>query len=76
MASYDNGAHWIKCNNEALGQLYAVDVDYQENYNVYGGMQDNGVWFEIMNMPLCNLASRRKISVSRINGWRWHANPD
>lgn len=43
--SYDNGAHWIKCNNEALGQLYAVNVDYQENYNVYGGMQDNGVWF-------------------------------
>jgi hypothetical protein len=25
--------------------LYAVNVDYQENYNVYGGMQDNGVWF-------------------------------
>ena len=43
--SYDNGEHWIKCNNEALGQLYAVNVDYQENYNVYGGMQDNGVWF-------------------------------
>lgn len=43
--SYDNGVHWIKCNNEALGQLYAVNVDYQENYNVYGGMQDNGVWF-------------------------------
>lgn len=43
--SYDNGAHWIKCNNEAVGQLYAVNVDYQENYNVYGGLQDNGVWF-------------------------------
>jgi len=43
--SYDNGANWIKCNNEALGQLYAVNVDYQENYHVYGGLQDNGVWF-------------------------------
>jgi photosystem II stability/assembly factor-like uncharacterized protein len=43
--SYDNGEHWIKCNNEAVSQLYAVNVDYQENYNVYGGMQDNGVWF-------------------------------
>jgi photosystem II stability/assembly factor-like uncharacterized protein len=43
--SYDNGAHWIKCNNEAVSQFYAVNVDYQENYNVYGGMQDNGVWF-------------------------------
>ena len=43
--SYDNGAHWIKCNNEAVGQLYAVNVDNQEDYNVYGGLQDNGVWF-------------------------------
>lgn len=43
--SYDNGAHWIKCNNEAVGQLYAVNVDNQEEYYVYGGLQDNGVWF-------------------------------
>ncbi len=43
--SYDNGAHWIKCNNEAVSQFYAVNVDENENYNVYGGMQDNGVWF-------------------------------
>ncbi|MCL9808219.1 VPS10 domain-containing protein [Flavobacterium luminosum] len=43
--SYDNGEHWIKCNNEAVSQFYAVNVDYQEKYNVYGGMQDNGVWF-------------------------------
>jgi photosystem II stability/assembly factor-like uncharacterized protein len=42
--SYDNGKHWIKCNNEAVGQFYAVNVDYKENYNVYGGLQDNGVW--------------------------------
>jgi photosystem II stability/assembly factor-like uncharacterized protein len=43
--SYDNGAHWIKCNNEAVGQLYAVNVDNQEEYHIYGGLQDNGVWF-------------------------------
>ena len=42
--TYDNGEHWIKCNNEAVGQFYSVNVDYQENYNVYGGLQDNGVW--------------------------------
>ncbi|WP_445718406.1 VPS10 domain-containing protein [Flavobacterium sp.] len=42
--SYDNGENWIKCNNEALGQLYAVNVDDEEEYNVYGGLQDNGVW--------------------------------
>ena len=42
--TYDNGAHWIKCNNEAVGQFYAVNVDNKESYNVYGGLQDNGVW--------------------------------
>lgn len=43
--SYDNGEHWIKCNNQAVGQFYAVQVDNEEDYNVYGGLQDNGVWF-------------------------------
>ncbi len=43
--TYDNGQSWFKCNNQAVGQLYAVNVDYQDNYKVYGGLQDNGVWF-------------------------------
>ena len=47
--SYDNGAHWIKCNNQAVSQFYAVQVDNKENYNVYGGMQDNGVWYGANN---------------------------
>ncbi len=42
--SYDNGAHWFKCNNQAVGQFYTVNVDDEKPYNVYGGLQDNGVW--------------------------------
>lgn len=42
--SYDDGEHWIKCNTPPLGQFYSVAVDMQEPYNVYGGLQDNGVW--------------------------------
>lgn len=42
--SYDNGKHWVKCNNQAVGQFYSVNVDNKENYEVYGGLQDNGVW--------------------------------
>ena len=42
--SYDNGANWTTCNSNAMGQFYAVNVDNQEPYNVYGGLQDNGVW--------------------------------
>lgn len=43
--SYDNGKSWIKCNSPAVGQFYTVNVDDEENYNVYGGLQDNGVWW-------------------------------
>jgi len=43
--SYDDGESWIKCNNPAVGQFYTVNVDHAEPYNVYGGLQDNGVWF-------------------------------
>lgn len=42
--SFDNGKHWVKCNNQQVGQFYAINVDNQENYKVYGGLQDNGVW--------------------------------
>ena len=42
--SYDNGESWIKCNSPAVGQFYSVNVDMDKPYNVYGGLQDNGVW--------------------------------
>lgn len=42
--SYDKGKNWVKCNSPALGQFYSVTVDENEPYNVYGGLQDNGVW--------------------------------
>lgn len=43
--SYDNGKSWIKCIHPEVGQFYTVAVDNAENYNVYGGLQDNGVWY-------------------------------
>ena len=42
--SYDDGKTWIKNNAPAVGQFYSVNVDNAKNYNVYGGLQDNGVW--------------------------------
>lgn len=42
--SWDDGASWIKCNNPPVGQFYAIAVDEDKPYNVYGGTQDNGVW--------------------------------
>lgn len=42
--SYDDGRNWIKCNQPAVGQFYSIAVDMAKPYNVYGGLQDNGVW--------------------------------
>lgn len=42
--SYDDGETWIKNNSPAVGQFYAINVDNQKPYKVYGGLQDNGVW--------------------------------
>ncbi len=42
--TYDDGENWIKNNSPSVGQFYAINVDNQEPYNVYGGLQDNGVW--------------------------------
>ena len=42
--SYDDGKNWTKLNDPAVGQFYSVYADNQKNYNVYGGLQDNGVW--------------------------------
>ncbi|WP_019989403.1 WD40/YVTN/BNR-like repeat-containing protein [Rudanella lutea] len=42
--TYDNGKTWFKANTPAVGQFYAVAVDMAKPYNIYGGLQDNGVW--------------------------------
>lgn len=41
--SYDEGAEWLHINNMPVGQFYTVNVDMERPYNVYGGLQDNGV---------------------------------
>ena len=43
--SYDDGETWVKCNTPAVGQFYYIAVDMQDPYQVYGGLQDNGVWY-------------------------------
>ena len=32
----------MKNNSTTVGQFYAINVDNEKPYNVYGGLQDNG----------------------------------
>ena len=36
--TYDDGAHWMKNNSTAVGQFYAINIDHEKPYNVYGGL--------------------------------------
>lgn len=42
--TFDRGTHWTHINNVAVGQFYTVNFDLAKPYNVYGGLQDNGVF--------------------------------
>ena len=42
--SYDRGKHWDAMNDLPIGQFYAIGVDMQTPYRIYGGLQDNGTW--------------------------------
>jgi len=42
--TYDDGENWMKNNSPTVGQFYAINIDHEKPYNVYGGLQDNGVW--------------------------------
>lgn len=43
--TYDNGEHWFFANTPPVGQFYSVTTDDDRPYNVYGGLQDNNVWY-------------------------------
>lgn len=42
--SYDQAETWDYVFNIPLAQFYAITVDQQIPYHVYGGLQDNGSW--------------------------------
>lgn len=42
--TYDGGKTYFKANSPPVGQFYTVQFDMATPYNVYGGLQDNGVW--------------------------------
>ncbi len=43
--SHDRGETWLHLNNFPIGEFYAVWVDMDEPYNIYGGTQDNAALY-------------------------------
>lgn len=43
--SYDGGNNFSHHNVTSVGQFYAVSVDMEQPYNIYGGLQDNGTFY-------------------------------
>ncbi len=43
--SFDGTKTWNHQNNIPVGQFYTVNVDQAKTYNIYGGLQDNGVFY-------------------------------
>lgn len=42
--THDGGRTWQFAENIPVGQFYHIDVDNDQPYNIYGGLQDNGTW--------------------------------
>ncbi len=42
--SFDAGKNYSRCTHPPLGQFYSITLDNETPFNVYGGLQDNGVW--------------------------------
>jgi photosystem II stability/assembly factor-like uncharacterized protein len=42
--SYDKGKTCVHLYNIPLGEFYAIGVDMEDPYNVYGGLQDHDSW--------------------------------
>jgi len=41
--TWDGGKTWLSLASVSVGQFYTVAVDMADPYNIYGGLQDNGV---------------------------------
>ncbi len=52
--SYDRGLTWLRLNNMPIAEVYAVEVDMAEPYNIYIGTQDNAAIYGPSDYVLMN----------------------
>jgi len=66
--THDKGATWDHFQNLPLAQYYAIGVDMEDPYNVYGGLQDNGSWKGPSSGPSGRVTTRDWISTGGGDG--------
>lgn len=66
--TYDDGKNWFKANTPAVGQFYAITTDNARPYRVYGGLQDNGVWYGYTTRQRTSDASYDTLTYKMIGG--------
>lgn len=42
--TFDMGAQWRHITNLPVGQFYHINIDMEQPYRIFGGLQDNGSW--------------------------------
>ncbi|MFC1555837.1 WD40/YVTN/BNR-like repeat-containing protein [candidate division KSB1 bacterium] len=73
--SNDGGQRWMKFDNMAIGQYYAIGVDTRDPYWIYGGLQDQNVWGGPSNSrDAMGILNDHNYNVSGGDGF--HAQPD
>jgi photosystem II stability/assembly factor-like uncharacterized protein len=69
--SHDGGENFIHHNVAPVGQFYTVNVDMDEPYNIYGGLQDNGTF----KGPSTSTPNREQPWTRLFGGDGMHVNP-
>ena len=59
--SNDRGETFAHINNMSVGEFYAISVDMERPYNIYGGLQDNGCMMG---------SSAQELRFDQEDGWR------
>jgi photosystem II stability/assembly factor-like uncharacterized protein len=74
--TYDKGKSWDFYDNLPLAQYYAIGVDMDTPYNVYGGLQDNGSWRGPSNSLYGRISSDEWLSVGGGDGFYNQVDPN
>ncbi len=74
--TYDRGKSWDFYDNLPLAQYYAIGVDMDTPYNVYGGLQDNGSWRGPSNSLYGRISRDEWLSVGGGDGFYNQVDPN